>query len=82
MMQYHDAKAEAVAQALKNRLVDLKQKISAKRKEGGYTSIAELLLMNIPAKIRLFEIDGSDSQKVAIEKAFAQAEEDLSTQYP
>ena len=67
---------------LKERLTEIKFQLSAKRKAGGYTGIAEIIIMGIPSKIKLFELDGKPEQKTAIETQLGAAEDDLKTEYP
>jgi len=75
----HEPSAE---EKLKIRLIELRKKISEKRKHGGYTKIAELKLMNVPSKIKMFKVtnDSKDSEK--IEAIFTEVEEDLKIEYP
>ncbi|MEK6967911.1 MAG: hypothetical protein AABX51_04740 [Nanoarchaeota archaeon] len=67
---------------IKNKLTEIKLQLSAKRKAGGYTGIAEIIIMGIPSKIKLFEIEGKPEQKDAIESQMKAAEDDLKTEYP
>ena len=71
-----------IEEKLKLRLIELRKKISEKRKHGGYTKIAELKLMNVPSKIKLFKATQDNNEIAKIETVFNEVEEDLKTEYP
>ena len=71
-----------IEEKLKLKLIELRKKISEKRKRGGYTKIAELKLMNIPSKIKMFKVTRDNNEIAKIETVFNEVEEDLKTEYP
>ncbi len=76
-----EAQAQTI-QNIKNKMVDVRKLLSTKRKAGGYTKISEILLMNVPAKIRMLEADFQDADVARIESTFKAVEEDLKIEYP
>lgn len=71
-----------IQEQLKTRLVELRKRISEKRKQGGYTKISELKLMNIPSKIKMLEIEPNNKDIDKIKATFDEVEEDLKVEYP
>lgn len=74
--------ASEVIQSLKNDVVEIRKKISAKRKLGEYTKLSEIMLMNIPSKIKMLEAEYRKEYVDDIKKIYKDVEEDLNTKYP
>lgn len=73
---------EHVMQELQNRVVDLRKEVSAKRKAGGYTKIPELMLINIPAKLKMLTADFQQKDVEKVREMLRTIEEDLKVDYP
>lgn len=77
-----DPAKDEVIQSLKNKLIEIRKNLSLKRKNGEYTKLAEIMLISIPAKIKLIEVDFQSNYVDDIKNIFKEVEEDLKTQYP
>ena len=73
---------DEVIQGLKNKLLELRKNLSTKRKNGEYTKLAEIMLTNLPSKIRLAETDYQKAYVDEVNNVFKAVEDDLNTKYP
>jgi Rieske Fe-S protein len=73
----NDEKKEAQIDKLKDDFIEMQQKVSELRKSGKYTKIAELIVLDIPSKIKMAQITQEDKDISAIQRSIKDIREEV-----